>query len=54
MMLNHYEVVRAEADYRRERITDQFRRAGRRRTRTAETTTQATPQRGAVRVRPAG
>ena len=53
MLTNHYETYRAEADYRRERLTEQFRRANRRRTRTSEPTAQTTPRAGVVRVRPA-
>ena len=53
MLTNHYETYRAEADYRRERLTDQFRRANWRRTRKATRTAQPAARPGVVRVRPA-
>ena len=53
MLTNHYETYRAEADYRRERLTEQFRRANWRRTRKARRTAQPVPRHGVVTVRPA-
>ncbi len=54
MLTNHYETYRAEADYRRERLTEQYRRANWRRTPKAERTARPTPRHGVVKVRPAG
>ena len=53
MLTNHYETYLAEADYRRERLTEQYRRANWRRTRKTRPTAQPAPRHGVVKVRPA-
>lgn len=52
MLTSHYETYRAEAEYRREQLTEQFRRANWRRTRTARTAAKPAPRTGLVKVRP--
>ena len=53
MLFYDYEATRAEAEYRRTRITEMYRRANRRRVRQPEQAPKSSAGRGLVKVRPA-